>query len=108
MSIFVQNAPNSKSAVWSSALDPAIAGGAYSAPPDLLAEFKRAYTSKGRAERGERRWGYGRGKEGEGGRKGNGEQGPPKSWLTPPMFEILQKYPAINPILAYCGLWAGL
>ena len=53
---------------WGSAPDPA--GGAYSAPPDLLAGFKGP-TSKGRGGKGE---GDGREEEGEGKRRGEGRR----------------------------------
>jgi len=56
---------------WGSAPDPA--GGAYSAPPDPLAEFKGP-TSKGREGRG------GVGRE----REGRGRGGTPSFLLTPP------------------------
>ena len=50
---------------WGSAPDPT--GGAYSAPPDLLAGFKGPYTSKERGEVGREREGTGRaGRGGEG------------------------------------------
>ena len=51
-------------------LCPRPAGGAYSTPPDPIAVFKGAYTSKGReGKRG------GRGTEGGGERKGRGGKG---------------------------------
>jgi len=56
---------------WGSAPDPA--GGAYSAPPDLLAGFKAGVvTSKGREEE-EGGEGKRRGRGGEGEEKGNGK-----------------------------------
>ena len=57
---------------WGSAPDPA--GGAYSAPPDPLAEFKGP-TSKG---------GEGRGKGGEGGRGGRKGREGYVGWSPPP------------------------
>ena len=68
---------------WGSAADPA--RGAYSAPPDPLAEFKGP-TSKGREGRG----GVGREREGRKG-KGGGRGGTPSFLLTPPWREILDK-----------------
>ena len=67
---------------WGSAPDPA--GGAYSAPPDPLAEFKGP-TSKG---------GEGRGKGGEGGRGGRKGREGYVGW-SPPPFEILNT-PLVN------------
>ena len=54
---------------WGSAPDPA--GGAYSAPPDLVAGFKGAY-SKGREGKGGREGKEGIRKKERGGRKGKG------------------------------------
>jgi len=73
--------------------------GAYSAPPDPLARFKgptsKGGEGKGGNERGkggveERGDGRGGEKKGKGEGKGEGKEGTPKVWLTPPMFEILK------------------
>ena len=68
---------------WGSAPDPA--GGAYSAPPDPLAEFKGP-TSKGREGRG----GVGREREGRE-REGRGKGRDPLVLAYTPCREILDK-----------------
>ena len=86
---------------------PGPAGGAYSAPPDLLAEFKGP-TSKGRGGAGRK----GRGREGRGGREGVGEEGKGRGKggegpisLSPPWHEILRT-PLVSSTKSFSNLYS--